>query len=68
MALQRLEPRQVHPPGKVVAYSNFGVALAGYIVELQSGEPFYTYVERHIFEVSSPQYIWPSKCISLNER
>lgn len=50
-ALHRLEPRQVHPPGKVVAYSNFGVALAGYIVELQSGEPFHTYVHKHIFEV-----------------
>ena len=36
-------------PGTVPAYSNYGVALAGYIVERASGEPFDTYVERHIF-------------------
>lgn len=50
-ALQTFEPRQVYQPGTVVAYSNFGAALAAYIVELQSGEPFYTYVKQHIFEV-----------------
>lgn len=50
-ALHHLEPRQVNPPGKVVAYSNYGVALAGYIVELQSGQPFHTYVQEHIFDV-----------------
>ena len=37
------------PAGKVPAYSNYGVALAGYIVQRVSGEPFETYVERHIF-------------------
>ena len=36
-------------PGKVPAYSNYGAALAGYIVERVSGEPFDTYIERHIF-------------------
>ena len=36
-------------PGTVPAYSNYGVALAGYIVQRVSGEPFETYVERHIF-------------------
>jgi len=37
------------PPGSVPAYSNYGAALAGYIVERVSGEPFERYVERHIF-------------------
>jgi CubicO group peptidase (beta-lactamase class C family) len=37
------------PPGEVPAYSNYGAALAGYIVERVSGEPFERYVERHIF-------------------
>jgi CubicO group peptidase (beta-lactamase class C family) len=37
------------PPGSVPAYSNYGAALAGYIVERVSGEPFARYVERHIF-------------------
>jgi CubicO group peptidase (beta-lactamase class C family) len=36
-------------PGAVPAYSNYGAALAGYIVERVSGEPFERYVERHIF-------------------
>jgi CubicO group peptidase (beta-lactamase class C family) len=37
------------PPGTVPAYSNYGAALAGYIVERVSGEPFEHYVEQHIF-------------------
>jgi CubicO group peptidase (beta-lactamase class C family) len=36
-------------PGEVPAYSNYGTALAGYIVQRVSGEPFETYVDRHIF-------------------
>lgn len=36
------------PPGEVPAYSNYGAALAGYIVQRVSGEPFESYVERHI--------------------
>ena len=35
-------------PGEVPAYSNYGAALAGYIVERLSKEPFERYVERHI--------------------
>lgn len=37
-------------PGEVPAYSNYGVALAGYIVQRVSGEPFEAYVDRHIFQ------------------
>jgi CubicO group peptidase (beta-lactamase class C family) len=35
-------------PGMVPAYSNYGAALAGYIVERVSKEPYERYVERHI--------------------
>jgi len=35
-------------PGEVPAYSNYGCALAGYIVQRVSGEPFERYVEQHI--------------------
>jgi CubicO group peptidase (beta-lactamase class C family) len=42
-------PERIYPPGKVPAYSNYGVALAGYIVERVSGESFDDYLERHIF-------------------
>ncbi|MEG3089243.1 serine hydrolase domain-containing protein [Sphingomonas sp. PB4P5] len=42
-------PRRVWAPGTETSYSNWGAALAGYIVERVSGEPFATYTERHIF-------------------
>ncbi|HEY6621348.1 MAG TPA: serine hydrolase domain-containing protein [Steroidobacteraceae bacterium] len=37
-------------PGQVPAYSNYGAALAGYIVERISKEPYERYIERHILE------------------
>ncbi|WP_157087633.1 serine hydrolase domain-containing protein [Oceanobacillus damuensis] len=43
-------PARVFPPGEVTAYSNYGTALAGYIVEQVSGLPFPEYVERNIYE------------------
>ncbi len=49
-ALRMIEPEQVHEPGKVVAYSNWGAALAGYIVECVSGQIFSDYVHEHFFE------------------
>lgn len=42
-------PARIFPPGEVMAYSNYGTALAGYIVERVSGLPFEDYVEQHIF-------------------
>jgi len=47
-SLRRAEPLQIYEPGWVVAYSNFGAALAGYIVERVTGQPFYAYVNEHI--------------------
>ncbi len=35
--------------GTVPAYSNYGAALAGYIVQRVSGEPFERYIQEHIF-------------------
>ncbi len=43
-------PARVYPPGEVTAYSNYGAALAGYIVERVSGIPFEEYIEQSIFE------------------
>jgi CubicO group peptidase (beta-lactamase class C family) len=45
----QLQPARVFPPGQAQAYSNYGAALAGYIVQQVSGEPFADYVENHIF-------------------
>ncbi|HSB01490.1 MAG TPA: serine hydrolase domain-containing protein [Anaerolineales bacterium] len=47
--LKKNLPARVFPPGEVGAYSNYGTALAGYIVERVSGLPFYEYVEKNIF-------------------
>ncbi len=44
------QPARIFPAGKVAAYSNYGTALAGYIVERLSGQRFADYVEKNIFE------------------
>ena len=43
------QPARIFPAGEVAAYSNYGTALAGYIVERVSGQPFSDYVEQNIF-------------------
>jgi CubicO group peptidase (beta-lactamase class C family) len=43
-------PTRIYPPGTLPAYSNYGAALAGYIVERVSGLPFDQYVEENIFK------------------
>lgn len=43
-------PARIFPPGELAAYSNYGTALAGHIVELISGKPFETYIEENIFD------------------
>lgn len=46
--LKRHVPARIYPPGEVVAYSNYGAALAGYIVERASGQPFAAYIAANI--------------------
>jgi CubicO group peptidase (beta-lactamase class C family) len=48
--LQAKLPARVFPPGELTAYSNFGSALAGYIVQVVSGVPFEDYIEKNIYE------------------
>lgn len=43
-------PYQVFKPGEVSAYSNYGVTLAGYVIERISGISFYDYAENNIFK------------------
>jgi CubicO group peptidase (beta-lactamase class C family) len=46
--LERHVPLRVHPPGKCSAYGNYGVALAGHIVERVSGMSYDDYIDKHI--------------------
>lgn len=48
-AMKRQVPPRIYAPGTTPAYSNYGTALAGYIVERVSGMSFDDYVERYIF-------------------
>ena len=43
-------PEQVLPPGDLISYSNFGMALAGYLVERASGRRFEDYVRERILQ------------------
>ena len=47
--LATYQPIQVFCPGTVVAYSNWGAGLAGYIVERIAGVSFAQYVQQNIF-------------------
>ncbi|HEY6330676.1 MAG TPA: serine hydrolase domain-containing protein, partial [Blastocatellia bacterium] len=43
-------PPEIFQPGTVPAYSNYGAALAGYIVQRVSGVPLNDYIKHNIFE------------------
>lgn len=47
--IKKYQPARIFPAGAVAAYSNYGTALAGYIVERLSGQPFADYIEKNIF-------------------
>lgn len=49
-ALREAEPAQVFKPGEITAYSNWGAALAGYIVELVSGMDYVEYLHKNVLE------------------
>ena len=42
-------PARVRPPGEVTSYSNYGMALAGHVVEETSGMPYDRYLEENVF-------------------
>jgi CubicO group peptidase (beta-lactamase class C family) len=46
--LKKHVPRRIFDPGTTPAYSNYGTALAAYIVERVSGEKFNDYLDRHV--------------------
>jgi CubicO group peptidase (beta-lactamase class C family) len=48
--LNQYAPHRVRPTGEQIVYSNFGVDLAGKVVESASGERFADYMDTHIFQ------------------
>jgi CubicO group peptidase (beta-lactamase class C family) len=68
---KRMPPR-VLPPGDLISYSNHGMALAGYLVEVISGIPFAHYVEANITQPLSmnrssfllPSHLAPDMAVS----
>ncbi len=48
-AVVRYQPHQVYEPGTIIAYSNYSTALAAYIIEQITGQPFSNYEMEHIF-------------------
>ncbi len=48
--LKHWVPTRIFDAGSTPAYSNYATALAGYIVQRVSGQPFDDYVEQHLFE------------------
>ncbi|BCJ38722.1 FmtA-like protein [Actinocatenispora thailandica] len=42
------QPRRVRPPGTLASYDNYGVVLAGYVVQRVSGESYQRYVRDHV--------------------
>lgn len=61
-------PPVVREPGTSYMYDNFASRLQGYIVEQVSGEPFETYMQRHIFKplgMTSSSFVQPKE---LEER
>jgi len=50
VVVKRMLPDRVFAPGTTPAYSNYATALAGYVVERVSGEPYELYIQRHIFQ------------------
>ena len=44
-------PPPLASPGEVINYSNYGITLAGYVVEKISGQPYAEYAQENIFNL-----------------
>jgi CubicO group peptidase (beta-lactamase class C family) len=48
--LKRHMPARIFPPGEIVAYSNYGAGIAGFILERVSGQPYEIYIDANILQ------------------
>jgi len=46
--IARKLPARVYPPGEIIGYSNYGAALAGYIIQQVTGIPYEQYIEENL--------------------
>ncbi len=54
--LKKNLPERVFPAGEIGAYSNYGTALAGYIVQRVSGMDFESYIQTKLFDPLEMKY------------
>jgi len=47
--LSRRQPDRIRPPGRLLCYSNHGMALAGFLIEEVSGMPFARFMHDSLF-------------------
>jgi len=50
LSIRKYMPNQVFVPGEVVSYSNYGIALAAYVVQCIANQNFDQYAEDNIFK------------------
>lgn len=50
LSIRKYMPAQVFEPGEVISYSNYGIALAAYVIECITGQDFYLYADANIFK------------------
>lgn len=48
--LEAHAPQLIFNPGESISYSNYGISLAGFLVEEITGQPFFDYVNENIFQ------------------
>jgi CubicO group peptidase (beta-lactamase class C family) len=49
-SVRKYMPAQVYKPGEVVSYSNYGIALAAYVIECISNQDFAEFCDEEIFK------------------
>jgi CubicO group peptidase (beta-lactamase class C family) len=48
--VRKYMPKQIYKPGEVISYSNYGIALAAYVIESITNQNFAEYCEEQIFK------------------
>jgi CubicO group peptidase (beta-lactamase class C family) len=49
-SLRKYRPEQIFRSGEVASYSNYGIALAGYVIECATGEDYAEFCKNKIFQ------------------